>query len=334
MQVKRCEVCQRSKRKFDKPAPSLHPIPVTDTWNKVGIDLITMPESSSGNRYCITLTDYFSKWAEAALMPTKEAVHVANFLYKMFLRHGCPQEIISDQGREFCNQLVDLLEELTGFKHRVTSAYHPQANGLDERMNQTLKFQLQKLVNDQMNDWDQLIDNVLFAYRSSRHDSTKCTPFLLMYGREARLPIDLSRVLQQETMDEPDLETKIAKMLELQKKLHDQARENIERAQQRQKRQFDAKHNSLTKLKVGDQVLVKSMANEGRKGGKLEPQFKGGPYTISEDLGKGRFRLKNEDGKSLQKTVNTHRLKLWLDPNQRTLKRKVCFGCNCSILQA
>ena len=77
-----------------------------------------MPESSSGNRYCITLTDYFSKWAEAApiLMPTKEAVHVANFLYKMFLRHGCPQEIISDQGREFCNQLVDLLEELTGFK--------------------------------------------------------------------------------------------------------------------------------------------------------------------------------------------------------------------------
>ena len=254
----------RSKRKFDKPAPSLHPIPVTDTWNIVGIDLITTPESSSGNRYCITLTDYFSKWAEAAPMPTKEAVHVANFLYKMFLRLGCPQEIISDQGREFCNQLVDLLEELTGFKHRVTSAYHPQANGLDERMNQTLKFQLQKLVNDQMNDWDQLIDNVLFAYHSSLHDSTKCTPFLLMYGREARLPIDLSRVLQQETMDEPDLETKIAKMLELQKKLHDQARENIERAQQRQKRQFDAKHNSLTKLKVGDQVLVKSMANEGQ----------------------------------------------------------------------
>ena len=58
-----------------------------------------------------------------------------------------------------------------------------------------------------MEDWDQQIDNVLFAYR----------------------------VLQQETMDEPDLETKIAKMIELQKKLHDQA-------------QFEAKHNSLTKL--------------------------------------------------------------------------------------
>ena len=99
-----------------------------------------------------------------------------------------------------------------------------------------------------MDDWDQLIDNVLFAYRSSPHDSTRWTPFLLMYGREAHLPIDLTRVLQQETMDEPDLETKIAKMIEFQKKLHDQAREIVERAQQRQRRQFDAKHNSLTKL--------------------------------------------------------------------------------------
>ena len=97
-------------------------------------------------------------------------------------------------------------------------------------MNQMLKFQLQNLVNDQMDNWDQLIDNALFAYRSSRHVSTRCTPFLLMYGREAHLPIDLSRVLQQETMDESDLETKIAKMIELQKKLHDQARESIERA--------------------------------------------------------------------------------------------------------
>ena len=47
------------------------------------------------------------------------AVHVENFLYKMFLRHSCPQEIVSGQGREFCNQLVDLLEELTALSHHV-----------------------------------------------------------------------------------------------------------------------------------------------------------------------------------------------------------------------
>ena len=59
------------------------------------------------------------------------------------------------------------------------------------------------------------------------------------------------------------------------------------------------------------------------KGGKLEPQFQGGPYIISEDLGKGRYRLESEDGKVLQQTINCHRLKLWLDPQEGRLKRKV-----------
>lgn len=190
--IKRCEACQRSNRKFDKPSPMLHPIPVSDTWKKIGIDLIKLPKSRNNNEYCVTLIDYFSKWPEAKAVPTKEAYHVAEFLLKMICRHGCPEEIITDQGREFCNQLMDLLEELTGFKHRVTSAYHPQSNGLDERMNQTFKSKLQVLVNDKMDDWDEHLDNILFAYRSSRHDSTKCTPFLLMYGREARLPVELS----------------------------------------------------------------------------------------------------------------------------------------------
>ena len=72
-------------------------------------------------------------------MPTKEASHIADFVYKMIFHHGCPEEIILDQDREFCNQFINRLEELTGFRHRVKSAYHPQSNRLDERMNRTLK---------------------------------------------------------------------------------------------------------------------------------------------------------------------------------------------------
>ena len=103
--------------------------------------------TKSGNRYCITLTNYFSKWVEAAPIPTKEATHVAAFVYKMILRHGCSQKIVPNQGREFCNKLMNSLEELTGFKHKITSAYHPQSNGLDECFNQMLKSQLKCLAN-------------------------------------------------------------------------------------------------------------------------------------------------------------------------------------------
>ena len=82
-------------------------------------------------------------------------------------------------------------------------------------------------------------------------------------------------------------------MAELRAKLHSNALANIEKAKERQKKHYDAKHNTNTKLKVGDKVLVKDMKNEGRKGGKLDQLFPGGPYTIVEDLGKGRYRLKD-----------------------------------------
>ena len=83
--------------------------------------------------------DYFSKWPEAKAIPTKEAIHVAEFLYELFMRHGIPKVLISNQGREFCNAVCDMLLERTGVEHRMTSAYYPQTNGLTERFNQTLK---------------------------------------------------------------------------------------------------------------------------------------------------------------------------------------------------
>lgn len=306
----------------------LHPIPVSDAWKKIGIDLIKLPKSRHDNEYCITLTDYFSKWPEAKAVPTKEASHVATFLLEMIYRHGCPEEIVTDQGREFCNQLIDLLEELTGFKHKITSAYHPQSNGLDERMNQTFKSKLQQIVNEEMDDWDDHIDDILFAYRSSRHDSTKCTPFLIMYGREARLPIELTG--KKADVTEANFEPKRKALQELRVQVHSNALANIGKAQERQKRIYDAKHNTATKLKIGDAVLVKDMKNVGRKGGKLKRLFSGGPYTIAKELGKGRYKLKDKDGVILKTAIVCHRLKKWLDPEggKHAPKKKVPLNLN------
>ena len=91
--------------------------------------------------------------------------------------------MISDQGREFVNKVNRCLFKMTNTEHRISSAYHPQTNGLVERFNQTLKRSLVKLVNDNQNDWDELLDGVLFAYRTSIQKSTQVSPFELMYCR-------------------------------------------------------------------------------------------------------------------------------------------------------
>ena len=105
------------------------------------------------------------------------------FLYGLSYRYGCPKSIISDQGREFVNKINQELFRLTNTHHKVTSAYHPQSNGLVERFNQTLQRMLVKQVNLEQNDWDLHIDGALFAYRTSVQKSTKLTPFEIMFCR-------------------------------------------------------------------------------------------------------------------------------------------------------
>ena len=61
--------------------------------------------TSSGNRYILTTTDYFTKYVEAVPIKDKSAESVAKAIYKVFCRRGSPVHIISDQGREFVNKV-------------------------------------------------------------------------------------------------------------------------------------------------------------------------------------------------------------------------------------
>ena len=84
-QVRSSDKCQRNNHKLQKTPGSLRPIPVpSKLWSQVGMDLIgPLPKTSRGNQYIVTLTDYFTKWAEAAPLPDKSAVGVARFIYSV-----------------------------------------------------------------------------------------------------------------------------------------------------------------------------------------------------------------------------------------------------------
>lgn len=87
-----------------------------------------------------------------------------------------------------------------------------------------------------------------------------------------------------------------------------------QRAQEEQKERYDAKHNTKTNIKVGDEVLVRNMKNTHRMGGKLDIRWTG-PYEVVEDCGKMRYKLKSRKaGNVLKTTVHCSRLKHYIHP--------------------
>ena len=128
-------------------------------------------------------------------------------------------------------------------EHRISSAYHPQTNGQDEQTNQTLVRALVKQCLANQQDWDLHINSTLYAYRIARQDSSKFSPYFLMYNRHPLKTIDHEIwSVQVSTADEK--EAMIRDMAELREQYKDKATENSHKVQDRQKKYYDAKHDS------------------------------------------------------------------------------------------
>ena len=102
-----------------------------------------------------------------------------------------PHSIHSDQGQEFESQLIAKLCRLIHMKKNRTTPYNPKSDGMVERMNWTVKLMLSSLVNETQNNWDCHLSYVMMVYEASKHESSKCTPNLLILNHETNLPIDL-----------------------------------------------------------------------------------------------------------------------------------------------
>ncbi|KAI9565174.1 hypothetical protein GHT06_008951 [Daphnia sinensis] len=177
----------------DRPPGFLQCIKVERPFEKLGMDLLgPFPLSHKGNKMIIVAVDYLTKWVELKAMPTGKADDVAEFFVnQIFLRHGAPEQIITDRGKCFVAELIQAVVKKLHTNHKTTSSYHPQANGAVERMNHTLAAMLSMYVSTDQRDWDETPQYVCFAYNTARQESTGYSPFFLLYGREPKLPIDL-----------------------------------------------------------------------------------------------------------------------------------------------
>ena len=157
------------------------------------------------------------------------------------------------------------------------SGYHPQTDGLVEKFNSTLTSMIAKSAT-KGDDWDECLPYLLFAYRVCAQESTKKSPFYLMYGRDPRLPTE-SALTPPSFACMVDLEDYRTALVAHLSEAWQLAKDNIVKAQERQKVQYD-RTSQETKFQVGDRVLVHMPAEMQGKERKLSCPFHG-PYLIT-----------------------------------------------------
>jgi hypothetical protein len=305
--VRSCHACQIFDSKTRRPPAPLQPIVAVGPFAKWGIDFMQCnPTSTGGHGYIIVAVDYFTKWAEA--MPTLDNTGETAALFffnHVVARFGVPQAIVTDHGSHFRNHMMVELAAKLGLSHDSSTPYYPQANGQVEAINKVLKRMLQRMIGVHKRRWHLILYSALWAYRTSVKNATGFTPFQLVYGLEAVLPIQceisslkLAIDLLPGTSEE---EARFLELIQLDENRRDAALAN-EAHKKRVKAQFD-KNVKPRIFSEGDLVLLYDQESDKLGAGKFQSLWMG-PYIVKRVLAKGAYELMDYDGIPLAQPRN------------------------------
>ena len=301
--------------------------------------------------------DSFGKTISLIATPDKEATTAAqNLIHNWIVWYGVPEQVHTDCGKEYHNQFMDSLMDLLDVMKTKTTPYHPISDGQSERTvgtaKQMIKATLQDHADNDIERWDEGLDILAFAYNTSEHSTTEITPFSVMFGREARIPVDLTypntidwqrqRIIEasrettiknnyREPPDElpamfdqlPDIDhdTLLKKKVidfrdELKRRLQTSYELITRQKTRKQRRTREVQERTLKKsaYKKGDLVLCSvGMVNTGKKRGFAPPYY--GPFRVvgTHKNGVDYLIQRKDNPKSRVKQVHQHNLKVYFD---------------------
>ena len=310
--VQRCPECQMHGDLIHVPPSELHALTSPWPFSVWGIDIIgkISPKSSSGHEYILVAIDYFTKWVEATSYAGLTAARVAKFIRSYIIyRYGVPHEFISDRGAHFRGEVDTLVQEY-GIQHHRSSAYRPQTNGAVEAPNNNIKRILRKMV-ETSKDWSEKLPFALWAYRTSFRTSTGSTPYSLVYGMEAVLPVQIEmgslRVALEHQISKTEWVQSRYDQLNLLDERRLRAADHVQAYQRKMTRAF-RKRVRPRKFQKGDLVLkvLRGLINDPR--GKFRPNWSG-PYVIRDLTQEGAAWLTDLNGNQFTEPVNVDQLK-------------------------
>ena len=184
--IKACKHCLQYKG--GTPKAPLCPIVATTPLDLLHVDFTSIETTMELNQSprvanVLVFQDHFTKHVLAYVTPDQTAKAIAKFLYGGYISiFWAPARLLSDRGTSFTSSIIEELCKILGVQQLQTMPYHPQMNGLVERLHQIIMYMIGKLGEEKKADWSSHLAEIAHAYNSTQSAVTWYSPHYLMFG--------------------------------------------------------------------------------------------------------------------------------------------------------
>ena len=325
--IKTCTICQKVKDvKYNTDAP-LTPIVTTYPFQIINADIMgpINPISTAQNKYVLVVIDHFTKYVLLFPMRNIKAIDVLRRLKTVVCQHGIPDQILTDQGSNFQSDLLDQFYELFDIHKTRTTPFYPQCDGQAERFMSTLKAMIRAYIQPNQKNWDEHLELFQLAYNTAEQATTGYSPFYLMYGRNAKMPIDFLNQQPNTNFIANQLEY-IQNIEHRLNQAYTRVSENTNFKMNKHKLRHDRRVRP-ERFEIGEFVWVTIEAVKPGVNKAIFPRWKG-PYKVIDSFGDSSYILERIGIKNIKKdekttcTIHKSRLKRAFIRTKQMLQHK------------
>ncbi|XP_074362142.1 uncharacterized protein LOC141702338 [Apium graveolens] len=234
---------------------------------------------------------------------------IAQFFWEnVICQYGIPRILVTDNGKQFDNAVFKEHCDDNSIELRFTSVAHPQANGQAEIANRIILDGLKKRVEYSRNTWVDELLPILWAYHTTCKVTTEATPFMLAYGADAVVPLEITHGSPRIEAYEPETNEEGMRLaLDLIDEVRDEGNACNAEHQQRASLYYNRRVKERF-FQQGDLVLRKIEASGVGERGKLASNWEG-PYKVRKTLGRESYKLETLNGDEVPRTWHASNLK-------------------------
>ena len=263
------------------------------------------PPSSRGNKYILTVIDMLTGFTIAVPIKNKNAETICEaYRDNVYCVFGGSSRMLTDNGSEFKNKEMQEVCDTIGLKHIFSPVYTPQSNGRLEGWHRFFKACIAKHIHGSGVEWDELVPLAVSAYNFFSCQSSKESPFVLMFGRDPITPV--AKLLEPKPRYYGEQGGTLK--LDTLRKLYMIVVQNIRKAREK----LPTKEEEPHKFKVNDMVLVKDP-----DAAVFEPRYQPN-FRVTAIFGNNRIEVQDERGhKSVRRSAHVK----YIDPSEKVEKQ-------------